>query len=562
MKITRSIRLIILFLIQFPKRIIIEYPFIVGLCIRFVLMIVLPRWMDNPSNNSSIPPYTDIDYHVYIDAATYIQQGQSPYQRYTYRYTPYLAYILSFAKNKSWWRHANYFGRGIFCVSDAICGLLIQYQRNQQRQKTQGIPSSWVDAFFWLYNPLAIHICTRGSAESFIVLLPVLTSLTLALHVSTWRRRSYVDTNRVLQNTTTTSIQQEKQTRKKRIWLFSILTGIMHGLAIHTKLYPMIYTLSFMVYFSKQEISLWYHYDATAVAAPCRTKITTQSRKKTIHFISHFYYYFKRRVFDLLLQPSSLLFFVSCICTFIFLTWISIQQYGIIAFQEGFIYHFTRMDHRHNYSMFWYWIYLAKASYHRNNYSHDDDLVSDSYNHIQQSPSFYLSQVINTALVLPQIVLIVMTSFTVAPYDLSLALFIQTFLFVLQNKVMTAQYFTWYLCLLPLCTFNIQWKDEDDMIPFRNVWICIGLFLLSVVNWLSMAFQVEMMGKSYHLSLWIASVLFYVAQVVIGTILLRSCYRFHVEEQKDTTTYENTMNRKKEKERHMSLWRFVEGRIF
>lgn len=66
--------------------------FILALITRF-LLVIYSKWHDN--NCKKIKSYfkvnlkyTDIDYSVYTDAAFHILKGESPYQRYTYRYTP------------------------------------------------------------------------------------------------------------------------------------------------------------------------------------------------------------------------------------------------------------------------------------------------------------------------------------------------------------------------------------------------------------------------------------------------------------------------------------------
>ena len=71
-----------------------------------------------------------IDYLVFTDASQYIQQGKSPYDRHTYRYTPFLAGMLSKFSNKE-------IGRYIFCIADTICGYIILQMRQVSRKKQQ-----------------------------------------------------------------------------------------------------------------------------------------------------------------------------------------------------------------------------------------------------------------------------------------------------------------------------------------------------------------------------------------------------------------------------------------
>jgi hypothetical protein len=115
----------------------------------------------------ALPKYTDIDYQVFTDGAKYIYQGQSPYNRDTYRYTPFLAFIMqpNVFLNIS-------FGKFIFIVFDVLCGFLIikindkksitelnsENLKKNQKHTSRVIKNRIIPICFWFYNPITIAI--------------------------------------------------------------------------------------------------------------------------------------------------------------------------------------------------------------------------------------------------------------------------------------------------------------------------------------------------------------------------------------------------------------------
>jgi phosphatidylinositol glycan class M len=396
-----------------------QYPFTIGLALRLVAAWLLPLLLDDGKLIPGVA-YTDVDYHVFSDAANYIRNGESPYRRHTYRYTPFLALIL-----------AKVNGRYLFCLADALCGKLILHlqMKMQQKKQQQTVPQhplpspTLASCLMWMYNPLVINICTRGSAESFIVLLPVLLTVAVA--------------------------QSDLPFNSK-----SLLAGVLHGVAVHAKVYPVIYTLTFMVYLARP---------------------TKDSR--SINSVSTFVSIWFRRLF----QPAPIVFALACVGTFVGLTYLAVLFYGDKALQEGLLYHLSRVDHRHNYSMWWYPIYLARR------------------------------QVPGAILMLPQLILLLVTSL-IRPEDLGWTLFLQTYIFVTFNKVITAQYFTWYLCLLPLCRFH-------DSPRLRLA----GMFVVaSILFWLASAYLLELQGLPVPRLVWFASVVYFAANIHMLRVLIQS----------------------------------------
>jgi phosphatidylinositol glycan class M len=143
--------------------------------------------------------YTDIDYIVFTDAARYITQGQSPYLRETYRYTPLLAMLLT--PNIYLFKS---FGKILFAGSDLLVGYLIH-----RILVLRGMPSKEALKYdaLWLLNPMVANISTRGNAESLLGVM-VLGTLYLVL--------------------------------TKR-YFYSACT--LFGLSVHFKIYPVIYAV-------------------------------------------------------------------------------------------------------------------------------------------------------------------------------------------------------------------------------------------------------------------------------------------------------------------------------
>lgn len=130
-----------------------------GLFGRFVL-VYIASIIDERTPNMK---YTDTDYDVFSDAATHVSNGNSPYARHTYRYTPLAAYIVLVN---------NYIhplaGKIVFCLLDLAMGIFMwSLIESQNRNK------KWTMLYvaFWLYNPVTVGMSTRGSNDNIIALL-------------------------------------------------------------------------------------------------------------------------------------------------------------------------------------------------------------------------------------------------------------------------------------------------------------------------------------------------------------------------------------------------------
>lgn len=179
--------------------------FISAVLIR-ILLLAYGEWQDL---NFAVK-FTDIDYHVFSDAAKHIVEGRSPFLRSTYRYTPLLAVLLTLN------HHLFYsFGKVLFVCCDLGVGLLIHeilHLRGVGKHKIMFSVS------LWLLNPLTATVSSRGNAES---VLAVLVLLTLYFVMC------------------------------KRLYL----SAIFFGLSIHMKIFPVMYSLPLFLFIDEAYVT-------------------------------------------------------------------------------------------------------------------------------------------------------------------------------------------------------------------------------------------------------------------------------------------------------------------
>ncbi|KAL1663248.1 glycosyltransferase family 50 protein [Schizophyllum commune] len=392
-------------------------------------LIVYSEWHDA----HSVVKYTDIDYRVFSDAARFLR---SPSADNTYRYTPFLAFLL--LPNE--WLHPS-FGKYLFAACDILNGIIIYRLLCSEvlvsaTGKTIDVSAPTLYSATHLLNPMVFSISTRGSSEAVLSTLVLLT-LYAAL---------------------------------KRRW---DAAAVLLGVSTHWKIYPFVYGVACLGVITSESEDVAQRYPLAGLLA----SLVGLVNKRTLRFL------------------------VISSGTFVALGVGCYAVWGYPFLYESYLYHVHRLDHRHNFSPYFYLVYL---SWHDN--------VANANSHLSPIRRALRSPL--TSFV-PQMVLTLGTGllFGRRARDLPFAWFVQTVAFVLFNKVCTSQYFIWYLLLLPLIMPRLRMSS-------RKAVSTIAVWVLSQALWLWNGFRLEFLGENVFLALWASSLVYVAAHGwVLGQII-------------------------------------------
>jgi phosphatidylinositol glycan class M len=180
---------------------------------------------------------------------------------------------------------------------------------------------------------------------------------------------------------------------------------------------------------------------------------------------------------------------------------------------EAYLYHFVRKDHRHNFSLFYYAIYLASTA-------------TESMGTTDWLSPTTLSRILTFAGFIPQLGSLIFVGIKFGEKNLPFAIFLQTVIFVAFNKVITAQYFLWYFGLLPVALSAIIGDGSDDA-P-RIIAQVVGAVVLwgaAEVFWLRASYRLEVESEHNFKELLSASVCLFFAHIVLLIVFIRGFLR-------------------------------------
>lgn len=242
-----------------------------------------------------------------------------------------------------------------------------------------------------------------------------------------------------------------------------IVSGFLLGVCVHLKIYPFIYVPAFLLYLDANQ----------PLYAPF-----TQKR---------------------------LLFALSALASFSGLTYWMYYVYGWEYLDEAYFYHLIRLDHRHNFSVYNISLYLNSAT-------------TAEVGSFQFEKWAFLPQLALTLFIIPLSLKEGLQSQDKNFRDSILykIMFIQTFVFIMLNKVCTSQYFIWFLCLLPQTLVGTTISGRKGLVVLLGWVLTQGL-------WLFNGWRLEFCGKAdiFISGLFFSSSLFFLWNTYMACVFIQ-----------------------------------------
>ena len=151
------------------------------------------------------------------------------------------------------------------------------------------------------------------------------------------------------------------------------------------------------------------------------------------------------------------------------------KMYGNTFLHEAFLYHASRHDPRHNFSPHFLFTYLFRFG----------------PAGLDGTPSFpAVPLALNPGAVAPLCMAAALLATSLAHWkDLDMSWLLCSIVFVAFNKVSTAQYFVWYMGILPVVIPHLMhgWGLAQ--------WGCVGVWIATQLLWLSQAYRLEFLVR-------------------------------------------------------------------
>ena len=391
--------------------------------------------------------YTDVDYDVITDGAAAVAAGGSPYARATYRYSPVVAWLLV---PGHWLGVPEYYGKALWALCDIAAAALLHRAATRAIQarsrNNQGPAKTEAAALSW--RPLC--------AACLWLFNP------LSINIST--RGNYEAVVCVLIAACLCALAARRV----------VPLALCLGAAVHLRVYPVIYALPLVLQMHHWESS-------SPQGKPRPWYIPTRLQWR----------------FGLL-----------CFGTFVALGALCGAAHGWPFVEHTYLYHLTRVDHRHNLSVYWYHLLLELW------HEHAAPVPPARFARLAASLASFVPQVAALAAVAARFCITAPSQKSnkdklkpASFEDTVFGMWAMTVLFVAFNKVYTVQYFAWWLILLPLadlCT---------PRTPLPRLLRAAALWAAALALWLVVAYRLEFEGTNTMLPLWFCGLALFAATI-------------------------------------------------